>query len=237
MNISQKVLKFYNSLEGFENHRYRSWEHCYNYFKKISNKDKISSEEEDLAQLHLAFYLASWGMYRGSSFILQKDYTIFKSIINIILNKEYSILWKLEDNLNKREELIKKFSELYEKIEAELKTIKKSIKHHPDLKDTRKRYLQENSISYTLVTKILLGTVGCIPAYDRFFIEGVGKEKEIKKRFDAWKSFSELIDFYIENKKEIDSITIKCTGYNPMKIIDMYFWEIGYEKELDEKNV
>ena len=78
--ITNSVKKFWRGLDLIEDHRYKSWEHCYNFFKKISKK-KLDEEELDLAQLHLAFYLASWGMYRGSSFILQKDYTIFKKIV------------------------------------------------------------------------------------------------------------------------------------------------------------
>ena len=128
---------------------------------------------------------------------------------------------------------MKNFSEIYAKVEDELKYIKKSIKKHPDLQNTEKRYFQENSISYTLITKILLGTIGCIPAYDRFFIDGLGSNENIKKRFDSKKSFKELIGFYEVNKKEIDEITKKCKGYVPMKIIDMYFWEIGYEVETE----
>jgi len=98
-----------------------------------------------------------------------------------------------------------------------------------DVQNTEKRYFQENSISYTLITKILLGTIGCIPAYDRFFIDGLGSNKYVKKRFNSTRSFKELIEFYEINKKEIDEITKKCKGYVPMKIIDMYFWEIGIE--------
>lgn len=40
--------------------------------------------------LHLAFYLASWGMLRGSTFLLQKDYLIHKYFIqDIVLNEKY----------------------------------------------------------------------------------------------------------------------------------------------------
>ena len=35
----------------------------------------------------------------------------------------------------------------------------------------------ENSISKILITKVLLGTLGCTPAYDRFFIIGARKTK------------------------------------------------------------
>ena len=103
-NLSENVKKFYRSINSIENHRYKSWEHCYQFFRRIRSKE-INDEELDLAQLHLAFYLASWGMYRGSSFILQKDYTIFKEIVTEILDRKYSLLWDVEKNIDKKEKL------------------------------------------------------------------------------------------------------------------------------------
>ena len=225
--MKNKVLKFYDSLKKFDNHRYKSWEHCHSFFVRIKD-EKLSEDKLNLAQLHLAFYLASWGMYRGSSFILQKDYTIFSKIVKTILDQKYSLLWNIEKNLDKKEKLIELFVDIYEKIENELKIVKKSIKQHPDLENSEKRYLSERkNISYTLMTKILLGTIGCIPAYDRFFIDGLNKT-DIQKKFSAKKSFRQLLKFYEENEKEINILTKECKGYTPMKIIDMYFWIIGY---------
>lgn len=37
------------------NHRFKSWEYCYTAFGNLDSVDYLS--------LHLAFYLASWGMY------------------------------------------------------------------------------------------------------------------------------------------------------------------------------
>ncbi|MFH1661746.1 MAG: hypothetical protein ABIA02_01460, partial [Candidatus Falkowbacteria bacterium] len=71
MDIKETIRDFFKEIEGDDNHRYKSWEHCYNYF---SLEDKEINK--DIACLHLAFYLASWGMYRGSTFLLQKDYLI-----------------------------------------------------------------------------------------------------------------------------------------------------------------
>ena len=33
-DISDKILEFHTQLEGDENHRYKSWEHCYTYFSQ-----------------------------------------------------------------------------------------------------------------------------------------------------------------------------------------------------------
>ena len=49
-------------------HRGKSWEHCYTFFRKYKTlrNDKLLV---DYAALHLGFFLASWGMLRGSSFL------------------------------------------------------------------------------------------------------------------------------------------------------------------------
>lgn len=227
--ITDNVEKFYSSINSIPDHRYKSWEHCHHFFKKIKDKE-LNAEELDLAQLHLAFYLASWGMYRGSSFILQKDYTIFKKIVEIILSKKYLLLWELDKKLDEKEELSKLFADLYLKLRFELKSIRLTLNKHPDLNKS-KMYLNEiENISPTLITKIILGTIGCIPAYDRFFIKGLEHSK-IQKKFNPNKSFLELLEFYVANKEEINYLKSKFKGYPLMKILDMYFWICGYDSE------
>lgn len=233
--ITDNVEKFYKSIHLIEDHRYKSWEHCYNFFRKARH-EKLDEEKLDLAQLHLAFYLASWGMYRGSSFILQKDYTIFKEIVMEIFNNKYSLLWNVENNINQKDKLIDLFSELYDSLEKILVKIRASVRTHPDFDGIEKRYLNgRETISPTLTTKILLGTLGCIPAYDQFFIECLG-EKNIQKSFNPKKSFSQMLDFYLDNKSEISELSRKFGGYPLMKILDMYFWVIGYKK-LQQNNI
>lgn len=51
-----------------------------------------SSPDFDYLSLHLAFYLASWGMYRGSCFIFHKDYKVHTTIVEAILKPEYDCL-------------------------------------------------------------------------------------------------------------------------------------------------
>src|SRR3989338_6088675 len=141
MEITKKVERLFKA-SSTSNHRYKSWEHCYNFLKRIKGK-KLNNEELDLAQLHLAFYLASWGMYRGSSFILQKDYKVFKNIIKTILSKEYALLWNIESNLDRKEEMGWLFDRLYKKIEDILKRIRTSVQSHRDFEGVEKRYLNK----------------------------------------------------------------------------------------------
>ncbi|MFT8351735.1 hypothetical protein [Clostridium saccharoperbutylacetonicum] len=67
------INKFYLDLESDENARYLSWEHCYKVFQEAHNRATLTDNDIDYLVLHLAFYLASWGMLRDSSFLLQKD--------------------------------------------------------------------------------------------------------------------------------------------------------------------
>jgi len=230
-SLKSRVLTFYNSIEHVKDHRYISWEHCHSLFSKLNKKEIISDKDKELAQLHLAFFLASWGMYRGSSFLLQKDYTVFSGIIKIIFKKEYAILWDIENNSKDEDLLLKRFIEIYGEIKDELKTIKKTIQKHSDLPLQKRKSMDNEHLSDTLITKILMGTIGCTPAYDRYFKEGLSNQKVIQKEFRPEKSFNQLIKFYKTNKEEINELLIKMSGYTPMKLIDMNFWIIGDEIE------
>lgn len=71
------------------NGRGKSWEHCYFHF--ITARDK-HDKDFDYLSLHLSFYLASWGMYRGSSFLIQRDYRIHIPAVVELLSSKYDQL-------------------------------------------------------------------------------------------------------------------------------------------------
>ena len=134
------------------------------------------------------------------------------------------------------------------------KNNEKNIQLLLDLNNDIKKYYNENikfvngeskdiNVSDILSSKIILGVYGCIPAYDRYFISGLkiyDKEKEEKFGYTInKKSIQNLIKFYKENKEIIDKISqkkkiINGINYPIMKIIDMYFWQIGFEKDIKE---
>src|SRR5690625_5998584 len=69
----KNILKQYTKKTEAEE-RYSSFDYCYNYFK---NTDDYLADIEKSC-LALGFYLASWGMYRGSSFLLNKSAKYFE---------------------------------------------------------------------------------------------------------------------------------------------------------------
>jgi hypothetical protein len=57
--------------------RYASFDYCFNYFQSQFEDDRLPALAEapglQMSCLHLGFYLASWGMYRGSTVRLQRS--------------------------------------------------------------------------------------------------------------------------------------------------------------------
>ncbi len=84
--IKEVLYAYHDETIKVTNHRLKSWEHCYKFFK-INHQNLDDQKIMDLACLHLAFYLASWGMLRNS-FLLQRDYLIHKEFIENVVRKE-----------------------------------------------------------------------------------------------------------------------------------------------------
>lgn len=219
--ILESSVKFYDTLKKDENGRYRSWEHCYSNF--INARDNKNAELDYLS-LQLAFYLASWGMYRGSSFLLQKDYKIHIPVVKELLKEEYDPLAGIDCVELKREEN----QRLLENINAFLD------EYYSNIRDEVKNIKVRNQLSSTLITKILMGTLGCVPAYDRYFISGIKKQKISSGNYNM-KSIGQLVDFYEKNIVELENIRkdMKVNGmaYPQMKILDMAFWQIGLDSD------
>ena len=153
---------FYDDACANENGRSRSWEHCYRVFRDARTDPSPGC---DYLSLHLAFYLASWGMYRGSSFLLQKDYKVLVPVVEEILKPEYDCLFGVACTDLRNSD-----------VRAQLKKLSDYISDyfHP-IREKVLGYEATTPVSPILITKILLGTLGCVPAYDTFF--GIGAKQ------------------------------------------------------------
>ena len=212
-------------MEQDTNHRFYSWDHCYKVFCDARH---TGSQDYDYLSLHLAFYLASWGMYRGSSQLLKKkDYKVHLPAVMIILRKEYDCLLGFEYTCDDQ----KKMNEVRIKLE--------------DLNNKLTEYLQSAGVSPTgrLISKIILGTLGCTPAYDTFFCNalnddnnitellGQGHPKLLQNKWDIDSLFL-LADYYKKNSKSFEELRKKYKvfgvyDYPQMKLLDMGLWQIG----------
>ncbi|HPF99009.1 MAG TPA: hypothetical protein PLE77_03005 [Kiritimatiellia bacterium] len=215
-DIQRQINAFHNPLVADPNHRYRSWEHCYRVFRSRSDADI------NTLCLHLAFYLASWGMYRGSSFLLWKDYLIHKPIVKILCDDKHAPLFRInhDDPSDDRWtvplmlKLVERIREAYERIDS-VNCETKSVR-----------------ASDTLVTKVIMGTVGCLPAYDRYVVAGM-RHKGVAYSGLSSTHISSLLTFYRANAEEFKKAQTRVSSpalrYPIMKVLDMYFWSIGNE--------
>lgn len=214
------INDYFNEMVKDKHGRYMSWQHCYNAFSKYRNV--VDEQIIDYLSLHLAFYLASWGMYRGSSFLLQKDYKVHIPVVNIIQEHKYDVLYGISaQELCKRENL-----RLINDISCRIRAC--YAEEQPSYKrDT-------NIATDTLVTKILLGTLGCVPAYDRYYVQSV-RQNGISSGLYNSESVRKVAEFYCQNIEVFEELRhklSKCgTNYPPMKLMDMCFWQDSYIKE------
>ena len=218
---SKKIIEFQNFLKQDTFNRYESWKHCYEAFEDIS-------KENDYLALHLGFYLASWGMYRGSTGLLQKDYKIHVGAVAII--KKY----------HKDLRCSKDFEVSKEHIETIIQLKKELYDYYNDfLYQTNRNTFEKKPPTDTLLSKIVLGTLGCSPAFDRYFNDGV-KSKNIKSTKFTSNSLGLLIDFVVNNKSKIvalqqDFLKRDKVYYPIFKVVDMYFWNEGFKKEISNE--
>jgi hypothetical protein len=203
-------LRAYLGARG-PSERYTSFDYCFNYFQEHRERNTlpelVRGDALQLSCLHLGFYLASWGMLRGSSHLLQRSLRAFVPVIEVIANAP-SEVWTTDANLYGDGSCPVVF-ETAQRIRSAL----------------------PNPASDILVTKIMLGTFGCVPAFDSYF----------KKGFGAWKfgpkALREIGEFYNANSEAIergrvetlDFASGKPTGrrYTRAKVIDMIFFTAG----------
>lgn len=218
------IRTYFNETVKDSHGRYLSWCHCYNAFKTYRNN--CDENTVDYLALHLAFYLASWGMYRGSSFLLQKDYKVHIAVVEIILEEKYNSLLGIT-----AESLIEeKMLDLLEDVSGRIRQA--YAKEQPSFDGFT------NNATDTLVTKILLGTLGCVPAYDRFYIQTLREYGISTGGYDR-RSVRDVAKYYLRYKDEFEKVRTELNAfgmeYPVMKVMDMCLWQVSYEKDIDEK--
>ena len=219
----EKNIALYN--QGFDkdpgrgpNFRYASFDYCYNYFQEFREQNRIGELSNDqniqISCLQLGYYLASWGMLRGSAFLLTSvSLPIYKEIIKIISETPLEV-WNID---------VDKYTS---------RTIKSLIDLSHDIR-MNLRY-GSSYASDILVTKVILGVFGSVPAFDTNFINGFGY-CSINQR-----SLERILSFYLNNQEIIDETKIQTYDfisgqetnrlYPKGKIIDMVFFMEGMGK-------
>lgn len=219
------VLKGYSDSANNILSEARAWDICHSEFYKAVKKDDY--RDTDNLALHLGMYLANWGMYRGSAFVRNYNYREYIPVIKTILDKKYGDLLDIDMtnylDKNRGDYYIDLLMNLSGDLRKNFLPLRKQVM--PDVK---------SDISQTLTTKILLVSLGCVPAYDQYFCKGITKEKMAVGIFGE-RSIRQLAMFYKNNSTELElcrnnlyNLENKQEKYPQAKLLDMLFFGIGY---------
>jgi len=190
--------------------RYTSFDYCFNYFQSFRESGKVEAmaypEHIQLSCLQLGFYLASWGMLRGSADLLQKSARHLVPVIETIAGTDPSF-WEIDADTYTESNI--------ERILEHSKILRGAI----------------GSLSEILATKIMLGVFGNVPAFDKNFKDGFGVStlgpKALRKIGTFYQQNSELLERY--RVPTLDFVTAEPTMrlYTKAKVIDMAFFIEG----------
>ena len=195
----------------------RSWENCHSAFLKIKRKyndpkTEMMPDENDFLCLSLGWYLASWGMLRNS-FLNEYSHEIHKGAIQVIYDHRWDSLWDVD------------YATLSLEQAKCIQTLAKELED--TYKDIHQFERDDYQLTDTLKTKILLGTIACVPAYDRFFVCALRHSLD-KAKFCA-ESLLELKDVYTTFGTYFALMKEYCDhgNYPSAKLLDMCFFEYG----------
>jgi len=153
-------------------------------------------------------------MFRGSSFLLQKSAKHFERTVEYVANLDRSV-WEID---------VDTYTD---------QNIQRIISIYGELKDV---LIDNANADLTLITEVLLGVFGFVPAFDNYFSETFRQISNGQCGFIRvnTKSLSFIRSFYEANQVTIDNLsnstfttdfrTEKKTAitYPKVKIIDMY---------------
>jgi hypothetical protein len=195
--------------------RYASFDYCFNYFQSFREDGRLA---ELVAPAHLqtscleiGFYLAGWGMLRGSSFLLNKSAKFYEPLIAAIASAEPA-LWDID-------------AHRYTPANVDLLL---------ECKDAVRCALgRANDPSDTLVSKIMLGVFGNVPAFDTAFRTGFGVsafgKRSIGKIADFYRTHADIVDKHRIPTMDFETGAQTHRLYTRAKVIDMVFFIEGYK--------
>jgi hypothetical protein len=140
---------------------------------------------------------------------MQRDYKFLIPAVRII--KDYQA-----KNVNVEDE---DYIETIWSLKQELETV---LQFHDEQSD------EVREVSKLVISKIILGTLGLTIAYDTFVCKGLKCHSMTKKSLQEVQQFAiKYKDTIMEIQQHIRDSKKSKVVYPFMRIIDMYFWNVG----------
>jgi hypothetical protein len=175
-------------------------------------------------------------MFRSKGSLIYKDYTLYEGVIDLLLGEKYDVLWKKGyfEKLLMGGDVIPDNDERIDLIFDLEKQIREYLNGHKIIR-SHCSGPEPFGTTDTMITKILLGTLACTPAYDTYFPIGL-KECGIREYGSfSRKSFVRLLNICIENnlcaRLKKQPVEYYGINYPIMRVIDLYFWTKGFNAE------
>ena len=206
------VCRVLASFGQDEKIRDEAWELLHKAFLD-SRGVAISSLDKEKLGLHLTGYLANLGMYRASSFLMtQINYLVHCDLVDILMKGEYQPLFDI-DPFDETARFVCLAENVYREIDTYYRRVRGT----------------NRATSVTLVTKIMLGVYGCVPAYDEYVTRSLRKygipiTKKGIPDFEALIKAIKKNNVFLENVKAAQK---HYNGYTIMRLIDMILWKVG----------
>lgn len=219
-----KMLKWAEVQLDDRHSRYHSWEHAFRQWLRYASD--TGQGEADLMALHLAFYLASWGMLRGSSQLLQRDYKALTPIVKL-LKRHRGEGWQDCMFHAKPGHGAEDLASAIATLNNELITAIETIPPAPGERIV--------SATDTLTSKILLNTLACVPAWDwnvKRALRSINGFKAKGTHGFGLRFLQEFIEFARKNQRLIERGQKRLHEVHGFKfpltrILDLYLWYMG----------
>jgi hypothetical protein len=144
--------------DGQPERRFASFDYCFNHFQAFREAggvaDIAAAENMPLSCLHLGFYLASWGMFRGPSVLRRRSVKQFEPVVELIARTPRDV-WEIDAHCYS-EAVCRRLADTAIDIQKAL--------HYPE---------GRRPPTKTLATKITLGVFGNVPAFDSRVLAGL----------------------------------------------------------------
>jgi hypothetical protein len=208
MNIEANLKAYLGARKSTS--RYTSFDYCFNYFQSHWGSGQLSKlgagSSMQSSCLHLGFYLASWGMFRGKA-LRSRNAKYFAPVIDVVASSRSSI-WEIDAHCY-TDQNCAALVEMARQIRAAL----------------------PKGASDTLVTKIILGVFGSVPAFDKQFKKGFGVArfgpKALRRVSEFYRSNVEIVERHRVSTLDFETGQESKRKYTRAKVIDQIFFVEG----------
>ena len=194
--IESHIEEYKDTMMGKNGDKVRglAFDYCYAYYQK--NKNNLTGANMQTSCMQLWSFLANWGMITQGCKLMDYNYKSLAEIVAVI--DKYTVLYdiKMDDN-----DYVDKILAVYGELMEATVFLKQTYRN-------------------TLVTKIMLGTFGCCPAFDINFCAAFGTYSTVKL---GHKILEDVQRFYKNHKAIFDEYKINVMSFEGQPIPELYY--------------